>query len=479
MPDSFLWYDLETFGRSPRDSRIAQFAAIRTDPELNPVDGPVSLYCRPSPDFLPEPEAALVTGISPQHAAEHGLPEAECIGRIHALMSRPGTCALGYNSIRFDDEFIRYGLYRNFFDPYEREYAGGNSRWDLLDVMRMAHAMQPDALHWPLREDGQASFKLEHLAEANGCSSGSAHEALTDVRNLLCLARKLKAAMPGLWQFALGLRDKQQVADRLQGHYRERILHVSGQFPASQACTALLLPLMPHPNIKTRTLAVQLRPEALKLIDYSEAQIEHNLFSKASERGADDVRIGVKEIHHNRCPIVFTPGDARALGLKPDLPRFGIDLAEAQAVQSQLQAHAGAINRKLTAVFGRTGDFDGSDPDGALYDGFIDRADKRKFGTARASRGQADLVFNDARLSELYFRYKARNWPETLNGAESAQWLAFRQSRLSAGKVADYMAHCDALAAQFPEHTNLLAALKQWAGEISGHTGDAGAIGVD
>lgn len=479
MPESFLWYDLETFGRNPRDSRIAQFAAIRTDPDLNPIEEPFSLFCRPAPDFLPEPEAALVTGISPQHAALHGLPEAECFGRIHALMSQPGTCALGYNSIRFDDEFIRYGLYRNFYDAYEREYAGGNSRWDLLDVMRMAHALQPDALHWPLRDDGQPGFKLEHLAEANGCSNGSAHDALTDVRNLLCLARKLKAAMPGLWQFALRLRDKQQVAGRLQAYYQERILHVSGQFPASQACTALLLPLMAHPKVKTRTLAVQLRPEALKLIDYSETQIEHNLFSKASERADGDVRIGVKEIHHNRCPIVLTPGDAKALGIKPDLPRFGIDIAEAQTVQKQLQANAEAINRKLTAVFSRTRDFDDGDPDAGLYSGFIERADKLKFGKARTSRGQADLVFVDARLSELYFRYKARNWPETLDGAESAQWLAFRQSRLAADKVAAYMAHCNTLAAQFPTHADLLAALRRWAAEISGHTGDTGAIGVD
>ena len=110
MTHSFLWYDLETFGRDPRRSRIAQFAAIRTDLELNPIGEPVSLYCQPALDLLPSPEATLITGITPQQAVRDGLREAEFFGRVHEELAIPGTCAVGYNSLRFDDEFIRYGL---------------------------------------------------------------------------------------------------------------------------------------------------------------------------------------------------------------------------------------------------------------------------------------------------------------------------------------------------------------------------------
>lgn len=466
MPESFLWFDLETFGRNPRTSRISQFAAIRTDLQLNPIGEAVSLYCRPADDFLPEPEAAMVTGITPQYAAEHGLCEAGLIAVMHEQFSRPGTCAVGYNSIRFDDEFLRFGFYRNFFDAYEREYAGGNSRWDLLDIMRMMYALQPDALKWPQREDGLTSFKLEHLAKANDAFEGNAHEALSDVRSLINMARLVKNAAPGLWRHCLTLRDKSNVAARLAARDNQRILHISGQFSAAHACAGLMLPLMPHPIIKTRTLAVELRPEALQLIDYSAEQIGQNLFTKSSLLPEGESRIGLKEIHHNRCPVVFTPDDAKTLGLRPDFGHLNIDLKLAQDIQAKLHAAAEPISHKLATVFAKARDFDSSDPDGALYDSFVERADKLKFGKARSSKGQAELVFSDARLTELYFRYKARNWPESLSAEEQGQWHRHKAERLDTDTVQAYLTQCDALIADNPEHTGVLQALKDWAKHI-------------
>ncbi len=467
MPESFLWYDLETFGRDCRKTRISQFAAIRTDENLNPVDAPISLHCRPADDFLPEPEAALITGITPQFASLRGLCEADFMAQLHEQFSQANTCALGYNSIRFDDEFIRFGLYRNFYDAYEREYAGGNSRWDLLDVMRMMYALKPDSLLWPQREDGLPSFKLEHLAKANNAFEGSAHEALSDVRSLINLARLVKTASPELWRHCLELRDKTAVAGKLAAHKNQRILHISGQFSAAQSCAGLMLPLMPHPVIKTRTLAVELRPEALKLIDYSVEQIEQNIFTKFSQMPEGETRIGLKEIHHNRCPIVFTTDDAKALGLQLDFARLNVDVKQARDIHAQLNAASEAIMQKLAKVFAKQRDYDDSDPDGALYSGFFDRADKAKFSKARGSKGQAELAFNDARLSELYFRYKARNWPESLNAEERMLWQKHKDERLSPETVKDYIAQCDALKTDNPEHTDVLQALQDWAAQIS------------
>jgi exodeoxyribonuclease-1 len=232
MSSTFVWYDLETWGRDPRTSRIAQFAAQRTDLELNPVGAPVNQLCRAADDLLPSPEASLVTGLAPQDTARDGLNEADFFARVCEQLSQPGTCAVGYNSIRFDDEFLRFGLYRNFYDPYEREWRDGNSRWDLLDFLRLAHALRPDGLEWPKREDGATSFRLEDLANANGTREGSAHEALSDVRALIGLARKLRAAQPRLWDYGLALRDKRHVAGLIDVAAGPPLLHVSGRYPA-------------------------------------------------------------------------------------------------------------------------------------------------------------------------------------------------------------------------------------------------------
>jgi exodeoxyribonuclease-1 len=148
---SFYFYDLETFGSDPRRTRIAQFAGQRTDEHLNPVGEPLVLYCKPADDLLPSPEATLITGITPQHALREGVREAELTARVLEEFTASKTCVTGYNSLRFDDEFVRYTFYRNFHDPYEREWRGGNSRWDLLDVMRLAHALRPEGLVWPPR----------------------------------------------------------------------------------------------------------------------------------------------------------------------------------------------------------------------------------------------------------------------------------------------------------------------------------------
>lgn len=228
MAASFLFYDLETFGSDPRRTRIAQFAAIRTDAELNIIDEPISFFVQPADDLLPAPAATMVTGITPQQALRDGVIEAEAMARIFDEMSRPETCSVGYNSLRFDDEFVRYGLWRNFFDPYEREWRGGNSRWDLLDVMRLAHALRPEGITWRQRDDGKGtSFKLEHLAEDNGLREGMAHEALSDVRALIGLAKRLRDAQPRLWDYALTLRDKKVAMRMLDAFAMQPVLHVS------------------------------------------------------------------------------------------------------------------------------------------------------------------------------------------------------------------------------------------------------------
>ena len=433
---SFLWYDLETFGRDPRRSRIAQFAAIRTDDDLREVDAPVSLFCQPAGDVLPSPIATAITGIAPQRALAEGLVEAGFFARVHELMAEPGTCAVGYNSLRFDDEFIRFGLYRNFYDAYEREWRNGNSRWDLLDVLRLARALRPEGLEWPLREDGHASFKLEELALANGVREGLAHEALSDVRALIALARKLKDAQPRFWDYVLKLRDKKTVRGLCDLVAHTPMLHVSGRFPAEHRHAALVAPLAVHPVIGTRVIAYDLGvdPAGFALLD--DATLKARLFTPRAQLPEGVQRLPLKEIHTNRCPALLPLAHVRPA----ELERLQLDAGLAHERAGWLAAHPQFIAR-CVSLFSESRDFGETDADGDLYGGFIGDADRRLFPRIRtadpASLRAFEPQLQDPRLKALLFRYQARNWPETLDAEQRRAWDAWRRDRFHASAPAE------------------------------------------
>ena len=447
MSASFLFYDLETFGADPRTTRIAQFAAIRTDADLNTIEEPISFFVQPADDLLPSPIAGLITGITPQAALRDGVNEAAAFSRIADEMSRPETCSVGYNSLRFDDEFIRHGLFRNFHDAYEREWRGGNSRWDLLDVMRLAHALRPEGIVWPTRdahgcasaagagragaaEDGATSFKLEHLALANDVRSGDAHEALSDVRALIGLARKLKAAQPKLWHYALKLRDKRYAATLLDVVAMTPVLHVSQRFPASRLCAAPVLPIARHPHIDSRVLVFDLGQDPAALLRLQADEIADRLYTPAADLPEGEQRIALKEIHLNKCPALIAWDHLRA----PDLLRLHVDPAEVQRRAATIRDAGPALVEKVRRVFSTQRSREPGDVDASLYDGFIGDGDKRLFADVRTTPplalGTRAFAFKDPRLTELLFRYRARNWPGTLSADEQQRWDAYRRLRL-------------------------------------------------
>jgi exodeoxyribonuclease-1 len=430
MPSSFLFYDLETFGADPRTSRIAQFAAMRTDTDLNEIEEPISIFVKPADDLLPSPVATLITGISPQRALHEGMNEAQAFAIIFDEMARPETCTLGYNSLRFDDEFVRHGLFRNFYDAYEREWRAGNCRWDLLDVLRLAHALRPEGVIWPKREDGATSFKLEHLAEANGVRIGDAHEALSDVRALIGLARKFRQAQPRLWDYALKLRDKRFAASLIDVAAMTPVLHVSQRFPASRLCSAPVVPLARHPRIDNRVIVFDLEQDPETLLRLSPEEIADRLYTPAADLPEGETRIALKEIHLNKCPVLVAWDHLRA----SDFERLHIDPSQAQARAALLRDAGPALAEKVRQVFASERDRTPPDVDASLYDGFMGDGDKRIFAEVRATPplalGAKTFGFRDPRLPELLFRYRARNWPETLSASERARWDDYRRLRL-------------------------------------------------
>lgn len=479
MSGSFLFYDLETFGADPRHSRIAQFAAIRTDPDLNEVEAPVDFMVRPADDVLPSPAATLITGILPQQALRDGVNEAHAFARIVDEMGRAGTCSAGYNSLRFDDEFVRHGLYRNFHDPYEREWRNGNSRWDLLDALRLMHALRPDGIAWRPREDGGGtSFRLEHLAEDNGLRVGMAHEALSDVRATIGLARLFKAAQPRLWDYSLRLRDKRHVASMLDVAAMTPLLHVSQRFPASRLCAAPVLPLARHPQIESQVIVFDLAEDPQALLDLPAEAIAARLYVRQADLPEGQARIPLKAVHVNKSPALVPWAHLRA----PDFDRLAIDPAEVETRAARLRAAGPALAEKVRRVFVRERVAGEVDVDAALYDGFIGDGDKRLCaqvrGTPPALLAKARYAFRDARLPEMLFRYRARNWPDHLLPSERERWNAYRRQRLGGADVSGLGGHdfatfraemaqlrgSDALDG---ERLALLDALDDWATDIA------------
>lgn len=473
---SFLFYDLETFGADPRTSRIAQFAAIRTDCDLNQIDEPISVFVRPADDLLPSPGATMVTGIAPQQALAEGMSEAAAFALIFEEMARPETCTLGYNSLRFDDEFVRYGLFRNFFDAYEREWRGGNSRWDLLDVLRLAHALRPDGLVWPRREDGATSFKLEHLAEANGVRIGDAHEALSDVRALIGLARRLKESQPKLWDYALRLRDKRYAASLLDVVAMKPVLHVSQKFPASRLCAAAVLPVARHPRIDSRVIVFDLEQDPDALLRLEPQEIAERLYVRAIDLPEGESRVALKEVHTNRCPALAAWDHLRG----QDFDRLCIDPVLAESRAARIREAGPWLVEKVRQVFSVERDRVPVDVDASLYDGFIGDGDKRLFPQVRTTPpealGLAEFPFRDVRLPEMLFRYRARNWPQTLDNEEWARWNDYRRWRLhgesgaseySFERFAREIAELRAVHAQDAGKQVLLDRLEAWGRDIA------------
>ncbi|MGZ8358590.1 MAG: exodeoxyribonuclease I [Telluria sp.] len=474
---TFLWHDYETFGAQPRRDRPAQFAAVRTDASLNEIGDPIMLYCQPAPDFLPDPQSCLITGITPQQCLEWGVPEHKFAATIEAAFSQPGTIGVGYNTIRFDDEVTRFLFWRNLIDPYAREWQNNCGRWDLLDVVRMTYALRPEGMEWPLREDGRPSFRLEDLARANGLLHESAHDALSDVRATIALARLIRDKQPRLFDFCLSLHKKDKVASEMGLHLppaaRQPFLHVTGMFPAERGCIGLVWPLGTHPTNKNEVLVWDCSHDPSELFGLDAETIRMRMFTRTADLPEGVTRLPVKSIHLNKSPMLV--GNLKTLS--PAMAeRWGMDIERGLA-HAQVAAGGPDLALVWEQVYHRPGQAQETDVDEDLYGGFISRDDRRKLDSLRAEPA-AKLAamrpsFEDQRLVELLFRYRARNFPETLAQEEAQQWEEHRAARLFDGAagartIEQLFAEVDALSEDADERAeDILGALYDYAESIA------------
>ena len=483
---SFFWHDYETTGPVASLDRPSQFAGIRTDMDLNEIGDPVLVYCKPAADLLPNPRAVVLTGITPQLMAENGLDEAAFADVVLKELSVPGTCAVGYNSIRFDDEVGRHLFYRNFRPVYDREWQNNNSRWDAIGLLRLVHLLRPDVLVWPVNDKGEVTFRLEDLATLNHVRNGQAHDALSDVRATIALVRKVRDAAPDLFQELFSFRTKKAVIRLVEEAVTSKVplLHASANYGSKTACVALVTPLFFHPARPQVAVMVNLNGDVDTLVSLSEEELLTR-FGKKLEEGED--RLPVQLIPANRAPALLSARWLKGV----DLTKTGFDirLAGQQAKKLADPAFQARFSRVLETVAARQ-EQEGhgeEDADLALYSGFPSKDEEALIGKVRAASPEElkTLHFVDpdpatppgpsaTRHETLLFRYRARNFPESLNPIEQQLWRAHCKKRLTKdntpGLTLAAFGACVDEEEQNGADPALVSALRDWAVKIESST---------
>jgi exodeoxyribonuclease-1 len=472
---SIFWHDYETWGANPQKDLPCQFAGVRTDMDMNIIDKPLMIYSQIPSDYLPVPEACLITGITPQLTLRDGMVEADFIHKIHQQFSKANTCVAGYNNIRFDDEISRYTLYRNFYEPYGREWQQGNSRWDIIDMMRACYALRPEGIKWPINDKGLPSFKLQDLTAANDIQHQDAHDAMSDVYATIAVAKLIKNAQAKLFSFLFNLRFKAKVAELIDLNNMTPLVHVSSKISAEQGCCTWITPICMHPDNKNAVIVLNLALSPEPLLSMSAQELVEKLYRPNAMLAEGEQRLPIKLIHLNKCPVI---APAKTL-TEENASRLGIDRAQCLQNLTLIKQHP-EIKQKLLKMYTRTEQRKELDPEHALYSGgFFSDTDRKLIDQVRNANEQEltelSLPFNDPRLTTLLFRYKARNYPQTLNAAEVDRWQQYRKFRLleadspASIKLPEYLQQLEDLSnlhRQNPQKLAILKALYNYAQDL-------------
>lgn len=476
MAKTFFFYDLETSGLDPRQSRIMQFAGIRTDMELNVIGEPYNILVKLSDDTLPSPEALMVTGITPQQTQMDGHTEAEFAELITTEICMEDTIMVGFNNIRFDDEFIRYHLWRNFRDPYGWCWKEGRSRWDLLDVVRMTRALRPEGIVWPV-VDGKATNRLELLTKENGIDHFKAHDALSDVEALIAVTKLIKEKQPQLYQYLLGLRDKNEVKKLVSLEDKKPFVYTSGRYDAEHNKTTIAFPLTSGKN--GNVVVYDLRYDPADFVNLTSDELRKKLYATWEERQADGFkRLPVKELQYNRAPAVAP------LGVLEQADGWQKIHLQQETIESHLKTLLSnpQFAENIRTLFENRPEFKKSpDPEAQLYDGFVNDRDRLRIETVRNAtlRELSDFhpEFADERLAPLLLHYKARNYPKSMSVDEARAWEEWRSQHIS-DQLPKFMASLQTLVRVVTDVDKLfmLEELQLWAetvmpSDISGQEG--------
>lgn len=463
---SIYWHDYETWGANPQKDAPCQFAGIRTDLDLNIISEPLMIFSQIANDCLPVPQACLITGITPQRSLKEGLPEREFIAKILEEFTKPNTCVAGFNNIRFDDEVTRYTLYRNFYDPYAREWQNGNSRWDIIDLARACYALRPEGINWPLNEQGLPSFKLQDLTKANDIQHQEAHDAMSDVYATIAVAKLIKERQPKLFDYLFNLRSKRKVLEQIDYQQLTPLVHISSKIPSSHGCCTWVVPVGIHPSNKNAIIILNLALDPTPLFTLTADEIRKKLYTPNTMLDENEQRLPIKLLHINKCPVL---APAKSLSTE-NAERLGIDRQLCLQNLQKIKANLHCLD-KLQEVYIHTDQSLSLDPEHALYsDGFFSDVDKELMGQIVSADIQGltelSLPFKDQRLNTLLFRYRARNASQSLSELEIERWQHYRHFKFfddaspASIKMPEYLIQLEQLSVEYARIPDKLAILK-------------------
>jgi len=429
MAQTFFFYDLETSGLNPREDRIMQFAGQRTTLDFEPIGEPYNILVKLNDDTLPAPDALMVTGITPQQTQADGLTEAEFAKLLMSEIFVEDTVVVGFNSIRFDDEFIRALFWRTFIDPYEWTWRDGRSRWDLMDVVRMTRALRPEGIEWPV-VDGKEVNKLEYITKQNGIDHSKAHDALSDVEALISVTKLVKEKQPQLYAHLFAYKDKKKVAELVNLDDKKPFVYVSGRYDSQYHKATVAFPLTTGRN--SNVVVYDLRYDPTPLLNLSVKELAKSMFAPWEERQKEGfVKLPVKELQYNRAPAVAPLG---VLEREGGWERIGLT-AETIEKHRNILLSVPAFAENIRSLYENRPEYaKETDPEARLYEGFVSDTDKLRIEKVRHADANAlaDMhpEFTDERLEGLLLHYKARNYPKSLAEDEVAQWEEWRGNRI-------------------------------------------------
>ena len=438
MNKTFFFYDLETSGLKAREDRIMQFAGQRTTTELEPIGEPVNVLVKMTDDALPSPGAIKVTGITPQQTLMDGISEAEFCKYVCEEVFVPGTCAVGYNTVRFDDEFMRAILWRNFYDSYEWEWKEGRSRWDILDVVRLTRALRPEGINWPFTEDGKPTNRLELLTKLNGLSHEHAHDALSDVYATISVAKMIREKQPKLFDYLYKMRNKNDVKRLVNLDNKKPFVYASGRYPSEfeKTTVAVALTAGRNGNVLVYDLRYNLEKvlkqnpkESVSRGESDSSPVTLRFYSSLDSVSKTFYPI-VKELCYNKCPAVAPVSVLR----EEDWERIGLSQEVVEENLKIMMSHPEFAEQMRSAYENRPEFPKAIEPEAALYDGFLNDRDRIKVAAVR-NNGPEKLAdfhpdFVDERMLELLLHYKGRNYPESLSEHEAEEYENYRRERL-------------------------------------------------
>ena len=445
-----------------------QFAGIRTDMELKQIGESYNILVKLNDDVLPSPEALMVTGITPQQTINDGISEAEFSKILATEIFAPETTVVGFNNIRFDDEFIRHLFWRNFYDPYEWSWKDGRSRWDLLDVVRMTRALRPEGIEWPVDDKGAATNRLELITKANGLNHIKAHDALSDVEALIAVTKLIKDKQPQLYEYLLKMRDKNEIKKLVNLDYKQPFVYVSGRFEAEFNKATIAFPLTTGKN--GNVVIYDLRYDPTSFVKLNQKELAKKFYATWEERQEEDFeKIPVKEIQYNRAPAVAPLG---VLSQGDGWKKISLNEDTITNHKKILLSHP-EFAENIRSIFENREEFKKSiNPEAQLYDSFVSDIDKVRVEAVRNAneRQLADFHpnFVDERLPELLLHYKARNFPNSLAEDEAAAWENWRSQKI-AKDLPSFMKSLQKLAKITSDESKLfiLQELQLWAESVA------------